>query len=131
MQLGETCCFDAELINGFARIIKKSSDGTIFEYREGHFEKVVQDNFGRFLKIDELKIRSYTGWWPSASIGGQGIAIYADNGDFNYNLTIIGGEFRPMSDGFPKTNFNAKNLEEALDKQYAVDSMKRRIDYLK
>jgi hypothetical protein len=36
-----------------------------------------------------------------------------------------------MSDGFPETNFNAKNLEEAIDKQYAVDSMKRRIDYLK
>lgn len=89
MQLGETCCFDAELINGYARIIKKSSDGTIFEYREGHFEKGVQDNFGRFLKIDELKIRSYTGWWPSASIGGQGIAIYADDGDFNYNSTIV------------------------------------------
>lgn len=70
MQLGETCCYDPELINGYARIVKKTKNNTIFEYREGHFTKGVQDNFGRFLKIDGLKIRSYTGWWPSGSMGG-------------------------------------------------------------
>ena len=36
-----------------------------------------------------------------------------------------------MSDGFPETNFNKKNLEEAIEKEYAVDSMRNRVDYLK
>lgn len=132
MQLGETCCYDADLINGYARIVKKTANSTIFEYREGHFTKGVQDNFGRFLKIDDTgKVRSYTGWWPSGSMGGQGMATYAEDGDFNANTTMIQGEFKAMSDGFPETNFNAKNLEEAINMEYVVDSLKRRIDYLK
>lgn len=81
------CCYQnvKDHINGYARHIKKTNESEILLFREGHFTKSVQDQFGRYVEVEpetvdattnvttHLKAYSYTGWWPDANNVGQGI----------------------------------------------------------
>ena len=89
-----------DIASGFARIIIWNKYSGIYFFLEGRFKNGEQYNFGRFLNMDPNAQlynydQSYTGWFPDADQGGQGIAVV----DSYY---IHQGYYKAL-DGFPNS----------------------------